>query len=139
MLPAGGAFGGFNTDNFACEPIVKIYGDFQRVRLSDEGYGALVGEFGAEKVTQYNVKLDMYIESHGKDYASHHATIKKWVKEDALKIPGPRPSARADKLPVKVNRFVNFKQRDWDYAELYTLEREYLIYDLNKIGVHLGN
>lgn len=39
-------------------------------------------------------------------------------------------SAKAEPKPVKTNRFVNFKQRERNYAELEKMEREYLMQSL---------
>ena len=138
-LPAVNACGGFMPGALVNEPVEKIYGYFKRVRLSDEGYNALVVEFGAEKVSDYIDRLDSHIASKGKDkeFVNHQATIRGWINKDANKRPDAMPDARVGRV-AKPNRFVNFKQRDWDYAALEKLEREHIRNELEKTGFKIG-
>jgi len=125
------ANGSVRPDVQVDKPIENGYGDFKCVRLTDKDYNMLVDEFGVEIVKEYIDKLDLYIASKGKDFASHLATIKKWIKEDARKTPPVQPAAQRDR---PVNRFVNFKQRNWDYAAIEKSERQYILDQLKRDG-----
>ncbi|MBR6633043.1 MAG: hypothetical protein IKL05_01935 [Clostridia bacterium] len=58
-------------------------GRFGNVYLSDEEYEALKGEYYECDELIDNLSLKM--QSTGKSYASHYATILKWAKEDGVK------------------------------------------------------
>ena len=60
----------------------KIYGEFKKVRLTDDEYDKLVENNGI-KTNGYIKKLDEYIENTGKVYKNHYLTICNWVKKDA--------------------------------------------------------
>lgn len=60
------------------EIIKNKYGEFNRVLLSDEEYKKLSERFGEKNTKIMIKKLDSYIESKGKKYKSHYATILNW-------------------------------------------------------------
>ena len=60
-----------------------FFGEYENVILSEKEYEKLKNEF-----PDYEEKIDKfssYLESSGKTYKSHYATIRKWAKEDAGK------------------------------------------------------
>ena len=109
----------------------KKYGEYKVVLLTDPAYNELVGQYGIEKVNHYIAQLEYQIVCKGKKYMNHAFVIRKWAKEDADKGTGAQ-SPHYGRLDKPVNRFVNFKQREWDYDELERLERQYLIAQLRK-------
>ena len=59
------------------------YGDFSNVLLTDDEYSKLVRDY-----TDYEdriQKLSYYIESTGKKYKSHYATVKSWARNEKKK------------------------------------------------------
>ena len=62
---------------------IDIYGEFKNVKLSDEEYKKI-----KEKNLQaYIDKLSSYMESTGKRYKSHYATILNWSRKDNANKP----------------------------------------------------
>lgn len=61
------------------------YGEFQRVKLTDDEYQKLIGKYG--DLTNKAIEiLDNYLETKGKDkYKSHYAVLKGWPMEEATK------------------------------------------------------
>ena len=57
-----------------------IYGEFQNVQLSEEEYKKLVDSLNEKAVTSLIGELDGYIESTGKNYKSHYATLQNWAR-----------------------------------------------------------
>jgi len=53
-------------------------------------------------------------------------TLEEAEAETAEYVQGRIEAAGKEAKPAKNNRFVNFKQRDWDYEKLEKMEREYL-------------
>ena len=66
-------------------PIKDIYGEFKNVLLSDAELQKLQDKFGHEKAIEKIEKLSEYMESKGKKYNSHYATILSWVRKDTQK------------------------------------------------------
>lgn len=68
----------------------KPYGEFGRVRLTDDEYAKLVDKHGATKVEKGIGILDAYIESKGKRYNSHYAVMhcNSWVWERVGELGG---------------------------------------------------
>lgn len=58
----------------------KTHGEFKNVYLSDDEYAKLVGALNENAVTGLIAELDTYIESSGKRYKSHYATIQNWAR-----------------------------------------------------------
>ena len=63
--------------------VVKMYGKFKNVFLTDEEY-ALLGEALRNREEQIDA-LSTFMESTGKTYANHYATLLRWEKKDREK------------------------------------------------------
>ena len=66
----------------------KKYGQFQKVRLTDEEYNRLCGDFGqnmTEKAIDY---LDAYIEEKGYKSKCHNLALRRWVFDAVKKKDG---------------------------------------------------
>lgn len=63
-----------------------LYGTYNNVILSDKEIKDLEAEFPT-KYEEYINRLSTYMTKHGKEYASHFATIKSWLIEDKAKDP----------------------------------------------------
>lgn len=68
----------------------QSFGEFGRVKLTVEEYNKLAQRLGKGQLAEYIVRLDGYLESSGKRYKSHYATILNWWRKDGGKdaIPG---------------------------------------------------
>jgi hypothetical protein len=66
------------------KPTRHKYGMYKNVLLSDEDYIKLQNEFPHD-YTEWIERLSEYIESSGKSYKSHLATIRVWAKKDKSK------------------------------------------------------
>lgn len=96
----------------------EAYGnEFKTVRLHPWEYSGLVKMFTEEVAKDYIDRLDAHKASKGKKYANDYATIYKWIMEDN------RKATKKTVQQPKQNRFINFNQRENDYAELEKLER----------------
>lgn len=69
----------------------KIFGEFEKVKLTEPEYQKLVAKFGKSKAQDLINRLDQYIASKGEKYKSHYATILSWERKDN----GPENSANA--------------------------------------------
>lgn len=78
------------------------YGLYNNVLLSDSDMEKLQEEFPSDYSARID-RLSEYIESTGKSYKSHLATIRAWARKD-----GQRKQAK----------YTNFKQRDYDFTDL---------------------
>jgi phage replication O-like protein O len=58
----------------------KVYGELQSVKLTEEEYDKLLERFGERNLNILIFELDTYIQSSGKKYQSHYATILNWAK-----------------------------------------------------------
>lgn len=94
-------------------PARKAYGRYKNVILLDVEYKALVMDFGEGKAADYIERLGRHMQSTGKTYASHEATIRSWILEDQRKAE-TKTEAPA-KGSAKPNRFHNFDQGRTDY------------------------
>ena len=56
------------------------YGEFKNVLLFDEEHQKLVEQLNENAVATLIGELDQYIESTGKKYKSHYATIQTWAR-----------------------------------------------------------
>ena len=61
-------------------------GEFQNVILKKSEYEKLINTHTQPIVDKYVDKLSDYMESEGKKYKSHYATIKRWIKSDKDKM-----------------------------------------------------
>ncbi len=57
-------------------------GRSETLTMTDDELNKLFKDFGSEVVMEYIDKIKLHIESSGKEYKSHSATIRKWLKED---------------------------------------------------------
>ncbi|EPH09400.1 hypothetical protein [Facklamia hominis] len=62
-----------------------FYGQYKNVRLSKEEYKNLKEKLNSHTEIMIN-KLSRYMESSGKTYQNHYATILKWYEEDKEKL-----------------------------------------------------
>lgn len=95
------------------KPVKHKYGEYKNVLLTDDELQKLKTEYSdyEERIE----RLSSYVASTGKSYKSHYATIRNWARKDAEK-PG-----RKEPVPAWMNKktkFHNFKERDYDFAEL---------------------
>lgn len=81
------------------------YGQYNNVLLSDAEYEKVKSEFPSDYSARIE-RLSEYIASTGKRYKNHLATIRSWARKDK------------DKQTEKQNKYTNFNQRDYDFAEL---------------------
>lgn len=68
----------------------QAYGLYKNVFLTDEEYKALERDFA--NIDRTINKLSMHMESNGKTYVNHEATVRKWAMEDAEKETASQPS-----------------------------------------------
>ena len=96
------------------KPVKHKYGEYQNVLLTDDELQKLKTEYSDYEQRIEN--LSSYVESTGKKYKSHYATIRNWARKDAEK-PG---TGRRELVPgwMKKNSFNNYSQRDYDDDEL---------------------
>ena len=88
------------------KPTKHKHGEYNNVLLTDEELEKLKAEYPdyAERIE----RLSSYIESTGKSYKSHYATIRNWARKD--KETTPKTSSK--------NGFHNFSQRNYDYDDI---------------------
>lgn len=63
------------------------YGEFQNVFLTNSQFSDLQAVYPSAAFV-YIERLSQYMESTGKTYHNHYATIKSWITQDAKKTPG---------------------------------------------------
>ena len=73
------------------KPSFHSYGEYKRVRLTDEQYNKLVSDFGETITADYIKRCDEYIQQTGKKYKDHNLTIRKWIGKDE-----PKPKDRGN-------------------------------------------
>ena len=66
-------------------PNSKTYGEFQNVNLSDEEYQRLREKLKSHTNTMVE-KLSRYMQSSGKTYQDHYATLLHWYEQDKEKL-----------------------------------------------------
>ncbi|MHA1401631.1 MAG: hypothetical protein ACTSQE_14875 [Candidatus Heimdallarchaeaceae archaeon] len=73
-----------NTPKKSTKKIINKnkYGEFENVLLSDEELNKLINKIGDSNTNIFIDRLDGYVESTGKKYKSHYATILNWVKRE---------------------------------------------------------
>ena len=67
------------------------FGQYQNVFLSENELAELEAAY-PDQYGEYINRLSVYIATNGKHYASHYATIRKWIDEDSM----PKPSKNYD-------------------------------------------
>jgi hypothetical protein len=65
------------------KPIKTKYGEFQKVKLTEEEHSKLISRLGEIKTRDLIDRLDNYKESTGKSYKSDYATILNWHRREA--------------------------------------------------------
>ncbi len=63
------------------------YPEFPNIKMSKEEYNKLLTEFGEQETRERIERLSLYMESKGKGYTSHYATILSWARKDAKEKP----------------------------------------------------
>ena len=71
-------------------PKKKEYGEFRNVLLTDQEYHNLSKVLGEKNVAVLVFELDTYIESKGKRYKSHYATLQTWARKKSQEISGKK-------------------------------------------------
>ncbi|MGR3808194.1 hypothetical protein [Pasteurella testudinis] len=66
-------------------PPQPLYGEYQNISLTDEEYKRLKDELQEHTDTMID-KLSRYIESRGKIYKNHYATLLHWYEQDKIKL-----------------------------------------------------
>ncbi len=66
--------------------IRRRYGQYQNVFLSEKQIAALEADY-PDRYVAYIEKLSAYMETSGRHYANHYATIRKWLDEDTKAKP----------------------------------------------------
>lgn len=94
------------------KPVKHKYGEYKNVLLTDDELQKLKTEYSdyEERIE----RLSSYVESTGKKYKSHYATIRNWARKDAEK-PG-----RKEIVPdwMNKNKFNNCTSRNYDMADM---------------------
>ena len=83
------------------KPKKKKYGNYGRVRLTDEEYSSLIADFGEEKVSEYIQKADDYSKDKNRWYNNNAQTIRQWLEEDKDK-PSKNNARRNSYTPTKM-------------------------------------
>ncbi len=89
------------------KPVKHKYGEYQNVLLTDDELEKLKAEyFDYEERIE---RLSSYVESTGKKYKSHYATIRNWARKDAEKQPIVRekPQNSTDAFFGELQRLYN--------------------------------
>jgi hypothetical protein len=60
----------------------KVFGEFENVKLTEKEYSKLIERFSEKETKEKIETLSIYIESKGKKYPSHYATILAWDRKD---------------------------------------------------------
>jgi len=81
------------------KPKKKAYGEFANVLLTDEEHAKLQEMFGPEAVGLVK-RLSVYIESTGKRYKSHYATVLNWKRRDDNQPGGPARKGEPGPAPA---------------------------------------
>ena len=89
------------------KPVKHKYGEYKNVLLTDEELRKLKTEYSDYEKRIEN--LSAYVESTGKKYKSHYATIRNWARKDAEKKPG-----RKEIVP----QWMQGEKHDYDFDEL---------------------
>ncbi|MDE5754779.1 MAG: hypothetical protein K2H89_09615 [Oscillospiraceae bacterium] len=64
------------------KPEKKKYGEYGRVRLTDEEYNSLLNDFGQKITIRYIQRADDYSQEHKRYYNNNAETIRKWIETD---------------------------------------------------------
>lgn len=87
-----------SIENRECDNDAHAYGKYGNVFLSDKEISELQTELSASVLQDYVERLSEYMESTGREYKSHAATIRRWANADRK---GAAPPARNRDYTVK--------------------------------------
>lgn len=90
-----------NNDNTYSLSCVKKYGEYQNVLLTDADLDKLKAEFPADYEERIE-RLSGYIESTGKKYKNHLATIRYWAKKDNQNLTQEKPLNATDDFMMQL-------------------------------------
>lgn len=85
------------------------YGEYKNVLLTDEELGKLQAEF--PNYIELIDRLSGYVESTGKSYKSHYATIRNWVRKDQAEKK-PKGAQEMDDFYSMVTDWANSREGD---------------------------
>ncbi|MCK5614533.1 phage replisome organizer N-terminal domain-containing protein [Candidatus Pacearchaeota archaeon] len=71
-------------------PKKKEFGEFKNVKLTEEEHKKLFDLMGEKNLNILIFELDTYIESKGRRYKSHYATIQTWARRKSQEIVGKK-------------------------------------------------
>lgn len=64
----------------------KIYGEYRKVKLTDEEYQRLCGDYSEKTISEYIRKIDEYLQMTGKKaYKDYNLAIRNWLNRDNIK------------------------------------------------------
>ena len=87
-----------SIENRECDNDAHAYGKYGNVFLAEREMSELQNEFSDSVLQDYVERLSEYMESTGREYKSHAATIRRWVGADRK---GAAPPARNRDYTVK--------------------------------------
>lgn len=100
---------------------------YKKVKMKREEYENLVKDFGEEKVKDYIERLDAYGEQKAKkfkEYTSHSAVIRTWIRKDSEKISPEGKSISQEEEWTIVNRnWAREFKKIGDYDEMIILPK----------------
>jgi len=102
----------------------KKYGTFSKVRLTDDEYSRLCGEYGEPQTKKAIDFLDAYIEEKGYKSKNHNLAIRRWVF-DAVKERDIKKDPAGNRQQPQ-GRFTDFQQRNYSAEDFAALERRKL-------------
>ncbi len=119
-----------NTPNPSPPPVKnkKAYGEFENVLLSDDEHEKLSVRMPSA-MEHYIAALDAYMQSTGKKYKSHYATVLSWERRDRQKGKAAKPPVPAALNDAKRARVYTSLDVPWctdffDTGDLEKLEAE---------------
>lgn len=66
------------------KPSKISHGEFRNVLLTTEEHDKLVAKFGSSVTADFIERVSRYVESKGRKYRSHYATILEWAEKDGV-------------------------------------------------------
>ena len=78
-----------SIENRECDNDAHAYGKYGNVFLTEREMSELQNEFSDSVLQDYVERLSEYMESTGREYKSHAATIRRWANADKKKEEPP--------------------------------------------------
>ena len=100
------------------------YGEYNNVLLTDEELDKLKKEY--PDYLDRIERLSSYVESTGKKYKSHYATIKNWAKNDVEKQEKKETVTSGRNKKNSAERYLDYEQRQYSVDEMDELESKLL-------------